>query len=207
MLNTPEEKYLSLPAMSSGFSIIELMLATMLSISLISVMLSFTASSQKKGVFIDEQASLEDELRTLRRVIASDLARADYVNHSSVDIASPLTSSVQVGAYGKEPQNSCIVFFYDKNQNGKISDSEREFFGYRLRDHAIERRVNQRSCSDKGWHDVTDINSTIVKHFAIDFIFASSWGSAYSITIALDSARYAVDTSQITFMVEVPNAK
>jgi len=96
-------------------------------------------------------------------VVSHDLKRAGYYALTNEMVKNPTASSnpfddsLIIAAYTSEPANSCINFAYDRNKNGLLDTSpNNEKYGFRLRDNAVEIRLDGAACDASGWHDLTD---------------------------------------------------
>ncbi len=163
----------------SGFSLTELLIGSVLGLTVISggvyAYISINESSHRHL----DKLRLEHELRSIIAVMKRDLRRAGYWNWYPKSTRSPADNPFMAPALrpttGRasegEPAESCIAFSYDLDQDGLVSDDSMEFFAYRLRDGAIEMRSsgNTPSCQEGIWQDVTtSIVNVTTLHFNIE---------------------------------------
>ncbi|WP_157812694.1 potassium:proton antiporter [Alteromonas sp. MB-3u-76] len=154
--------------------------------------------------------AIEEELDALEHVISTHLEKAGYLQQTKVvQLALPSTSlaSVAISQFGKEAANSCITFSYDQNSDGKVSTSPNEFFGFRLRDKAIEYRVAKRTCKQAYWQDATDSKDIQIDDFSVAASAFTSWGASYTVTIKASSRIMSSVKATKVFIVEVANVR
>jgi prepilin peptidase dependent protein B len=146
-----------------GASLIEMMITMTLGL----VSLSTVASLVGYGVGVNakllESSRLSQEVLAIGSLLSRDLKRAGYSASTAVragdpeNIPAPFSNSIVVSAYPGEAINSCIVFAYDRNENGILDIIDgNENFGFRLKDGAVEIRIDGASCGDNGWENLSD---------------------------------------------------
>ncbi|OFI32818.1 hypothetical protein BFC17_05045 [Alteromonas lipolytica] len=124
-------------------------------------------------------ARLNEELGNVYALLLSDLRRTGYSGATVPMVTdpdanpSPFNGSVVVSEFPGEQINSCILFSYDRNNNGGLDTLvPDERYGYRLRDGAVEIRRNGAACGDVGWEDLTD--DDVIDVTALTFIVNQS---------------------------------
>lgn len=197
---------------NSGYSITELMVACALSGLLITAITTYSIQSHVSLSALQHATSVEEDARALQDIISRHLSRAGFIENSStltpfltLANANHTVANVILAHRAGEPPNSCITFSYDKNRDGAISLAQGEMFGYRLHDKSIEYRVGGKTCAQGGWFDLTDPNTIEVKQFSMARLHTSSWGSAYEITLSLQSVINPSVITSRTFVVEAVN--
>jgi prepilin peptidase dependent protein B len=146
-----------------GNSLVELMISMTLGLASITAMASLVGHGIALNSSLLAKSRLDEEVNAVIAVISHDLKRAGYYASTEEIVKNPTTfsnpfdDSLNVAAYLNESENSCINFAYDRNQNGVLdSSSNNENYGFRLRDHAVEIRLDGAKCDESGWHDLTD---------------------------------------------------
>ncbi|MGR3808672.1 prepilin-type N-terminal cleavage/methylation domain-containing protein [Pasteurella testudinis] len=148
----------------NGFGLLELMVATAIGSFLLLVIVAFftQALSQNRELLLRLQ--LQQEIQKVLQLMAKDIARSGFyhfhqqVEQSNVDLfnhADGAASSITHA--NREPENSCLLFWYDLDHSGCIGsnhgaqcqrdernntqDIQKELFGYRLKSKMIETRA------------------------------------------------------------------
>jgi prepilin peptidase dependent protein B len=146
-----------------GASLIEMMITMTLGL----VSLSTVASLVGYGIGVNakllESSRLSQEIMAIGSLLSRDLRRAGYSANTVVMVSDPasfpslFSNSIAVSAYPGEAINSCIIFAYDRNGSGILDTTDgNENFGFRLKDGAVEIRVDGASCVDNGWENLSD---------------------------------------------------
>ncbi len=146
-----------------GNSLIELMISMTLGLASITAMASLVGHGIALNSILLAKSRLEEEMNAVMAVVSHDLKRAGFYALTNEMVKNPIMSinpfddNLSVGAYANETANSCINFAYDRNKNGVLDVSpSNEKYGFRLRDRAVETRLNGAACDKSGWHDLTD---------------------------------------------------
>jgi prepilin peptidase dependent protein B len=175
----------------TGFTLAELMITTVLSLSVISsVMLGYLATSTSTSNTL-AASKLTQDLNTLMSVMVSEFRRAGYsgtafsattpttnpfnaIDDTALEVFDNMTDNNQVAATGT---GSCIVYAYDLDEDGVVDASE--LLGFRLNSGVVEMRTSGNvsdpdSCttSSNTWVDITDGNFITVT--TLSFNLASS---------------------------------
>lgn len=146
-----------------GTSLVELMV----SMSIGFVSLTAMASLVGHGIGLNAQlmakSRLYEEVNGIAHLLQSEIKRHGYYADMSKVIlapneqANPFKALLAVSQYRDEAGQSCILFAYDRNNNGQLdTDDGNEHFGFRLKDQAIEIRIDGLDCDSPGWHDLSD---------------------------------------------------
>jgi len=164
-----------------GNSLVELMISMTLGLASITAMASLVGHGIALNSILLAKSRLEEEMNAVVAVVSHDLKRAGYYALTNEMVKNPSTSTnpfdgnLSIGSYVNEPADSCINFAYDRNKNGLLDTSpNHEKYGFRLRDRAVEIRMNGALCDQSGWHDLTDpkvIHVTVFK-FTIEQLTA-----------------------------------
>ena len=198
----------------SGSSLIELLIAMGIGFASLTAMSSLIAHGIGLNSTLLMKSRLEEEINAVLSVIEQDVKRAGYtamaddIVHGIALDSLPFRRTVNVAQHPSEAANSCMTFAYDKNQNGSLDEAlENEEFGYRLRNHTIEMRVDGRSCAEGFWQDITDPNKVKITKAQFEPSYL-----AYG-PVRLTQIRFSIEAeikhrpelsqhSQVTFMVE-----
>jgi prepilin peptidase dependent protein B len=146
-----------------GYSLVELMISMTLGLASITAMASLVGHGIALNTSLLAKSRLEEEMNAVITVISHDLKRAGFYALTNEIVKNPTLSSnpfdgsLSIAAYATEPANSCINFAYDRNKNGLLDTyPSNEEYGFRLRDSAVEIRLDGAACDKSGWHDLTD---------------------------------------------------
>jgi prepilin peptidase dependent protein B len=146
-----------------GNSLVELMISMALGLASITAMASLVGHGIALNNRLLAKSRLDEEINAVVAVVSHDLKRAGYfalteqIVKNPTIASSPFDDSLIIGSYATEPANSCVNFAYDRNQNGVLDSApHNEKYGFRLRDRAVEIRLDGAACDKPGWHDLTD---------------------------------------------------
>lgn len=192
-----------------GFTLVELMIASSLSMLLVSLAISLSSRLHTNNAQLQLSSMIEDDMRAIQSVLTQTISKANYTALTSVDLTgihlSPV-DTINLSAYPKEKHNSCITFGYDKNNDGTITAEDNELLGYRLRNNAIEYRVEAKACSEPGWFDLTDVKSISINQLSFSKVKSTNWGTLLRVEIvATPTTPKGTEITRI-FSVGVPNA-
>lgn len=194
----------------SGFTLIELSIALLISSSFILFATSAAMHIGEGLTRLKQQALLKNEARLLIQTVSIQIKRAGYVAQSFNEVLShsaQFPGSVVIGNHPSSPANSCVLFSYDKNSDGGISAQlPAEMLGFRLHNHALEYRVDQKSCEQGGWHDMNNTKEFAVTLFSIQPYAIADLAQIYKIDLALESKFDSTLSVQRTLLLRVPNA-
>jgi prepilin peptidase dependent protein B len=167
------------PVKQYGNSLVELMISLMLGLASITAMASLVGQGIALNSSLLAKSRLDEEMNAVVAVVSHDLKRAGYfaltneLVENPTNVSNPFDGSLNLAAYAGEPVNSCINFAYDRNKNGVLDTSpNNEQYGFRLRNHAVEIRLNGAACDESGWHDLTEPN--VVQVTALEFMVEKS---------------------------------
>ncbi|MFT6989739.1 MAG: prepilin peptidase dependent protein B [Paraglaciecola sp.] len=157
-----------------GNSLVELMISMTLGLASITAMASLVGHGIALNSTLLAKSRLEEEINAVVAVVSHDLKRAGFYAHTNEMAKNPTIStnpfdnSLSIGAFTAEPASSCINFAYDRNKNGVLDTAlSNEQYGFRLRDNAVEIRLNGAACDQSGWHDLTE--PKVVQVMALKF--------------------------------------
>lgn len=151
-----------MPNLAQGFTLPEVMLALTFG-SLI------TLAAAKALPILRQQStdiSLHYQLdRVLRQVlfgIEKDLRRTGFCAGKCQGKA------IQISNAEGEAESSCLIIAYDINRNGRWdNDNKAEYFGYRLRQGALEGQRGGMHCTGLGWERLLDTDQVQLTTFSI----------------------------------------
>jgi prepilin peptidase dependent protein B len=151
------------PIKQHGNSLVELMISMTLGLASITAMASLVGHGIALNTSLLAKSRLDEEINAVVAVISHDLKRAGFYADTNEIVKDPTTflnpfdNSLSIAAFTDEPANSCINFAYDRNKNGLLDTApSNENYGYRLKDKAVEIRLDGAACNESGWHDLTD---------------------------------------------------
>ncbi len=110
---------------------------------------------------LQQWSQSEQELSAVVALMQQDISRFASLGRSVAEVkesaVNPFKNSLHIAQHRGELANSCLLFGYDTNGNGKMdTDSPNELLGFRLKDSAIEIRQRGAKCDEGGWQDLTD---------------------------------------------------
>jgi prepilin peptidase dependent protein B len=177
-----------------GTSLVELMISMAIGLASLTAMASLVGHGIGLNSQLLAKSRLDEEINAIAALLVSDIKRAGYdanmirlVSDPSLPV-SPFADSLLVSNYPSEVANSCVTFAYDRNQNGQLdTQNTNEHFGFRLKDKAIEMRIDGLACNAGGWHDLTDPN--VVKVSKLQFSVQGH-------------ARHGINASRVKLLLE-----
>lgn len=165
------------PARPHGFSLVELMIASTISLIALAAAVTGYATSVRHAALQLQATHLQQQLHTLLFLIGRDLRRAGYWRFDATRV-SPADNPFQqgdnrlrVGALTGEAPDSCLLLAYDLDADGRVGvgacqgrcaaprdDDNVEQFGFRLRDGGLQARYGGRSlaCASGHWQRLND---------------------------------------------------
>ncbi len=147
------------------------MIALVIGMGVVVTSTSAALHLNRRITLLQHELQLYEEWLMLSQFITTQLQRAGYQARTISDIVNtdlPPQLPVAISNHPLSENNSCILFSYDKNNDGKWSiKSPAEHLGFRLFNKAIEYRVANKSCEASGWFDMTDPNTTVVTKFTL----------------------------------------
>lgn len=192
----------------AGMALTEFLIASALATSFLLSVTTGVAAFKHHLTLSQHQVFLANELRLIRATLSMQLKRAGFYNASPSSRLSNTgpSSSITISHHASERAASCVLFSYDKNQNGMIDNaSVSELFGFRLRNGSLEYRMAGRSCDQNGWHDLNDIQSIKVTHFEVIQYATSEEASLYQVSLAMSCAHYPQISVTTALFVQASN--
>jgi prepilin peptidase dependent protein B len=165
---------LKLRSFQFGTSLVELMISMAIGLASLTAMASLVGHGIGLNSQLLAKSRLDEEINAIVALLVSDIKRAGYDANMISLVSDPtlptsaFADSLKVSNYPAEVANSCVTFAYDRNQNGQLdTQNTNEHFGFRLKDKAIEMRIDGLACNAGGWHDLTDPD--VVKVIKLEF--------------------------------------
>ena len=192
----------------AGMTLIEFLIASALGTSFLLSVTTGVAAFKHHLTLSQHQVLLTNELRLIRATLSMQLKRAGFYHTSSSTSLNNTTLSpaITISHHAAESAHSCILFDYDKNQNGVIDTSSgSEHVGFRLRDGSLEYRMAGRTCDQNGWHDLNDIESIKVTHFEVIRTAVSEGESLYQLSLAMACVHFQGIAVTTSLLVQVSN--
>lgn len=162
----------------AGTTLVELLISMAIGFASLTAMASLVGHGIGLNTQLLAKSRLDEELNAIVELLVNDIKRAGYdANTNSIvsdpnTLVSPFLHSVVIANYPTEATKSCLLFAYDRNKNGQLDTvNTNENYGYRLKDDAIEIRLNGLGCGINGWHDLSDPH--VVKVTKLKFILHS----------------------------------
>lgn len=167
--------------MAKGFSLVELMVALVISAFLLTALVAVFVANVKQYDNVININRLNQQLETVLTLMTDDIRRAGYWSNAS-SLVGTNTNTNPFMAVGTDISvngaNNCILFTYDHNGTGTLpsisSASDDDRYGYQLSGGAIQVRPPGASfaCGATDWENATDTN--IINITALTFTLNSS---------------------------------
>jgi len=165
----------------AGFTLPEVMLAMGIGGMLLLGSAQTFPLLRQRSQDLAQHYQLDQLLRQTLFTLAKDLRRAGYCAGTCQGKA------LVLGHYPGEAKDSCVLLAFDLNNNGRwegIDRSNAEYFGYRLRQQAIETQRGVRTCDGNGWERLLDPTEVAVSRFHVTQTHSPDKPSFYVVDIA-----------------------
>lgn len=150
-----------------GFSLIELLIAMVIGLIILSAVLGLFVSMVKSDSDSIKAAQLNQELRGAMSLITRDIRRAGANRNAAADATAATPSNpfsvaggtrLDIDSNQQGDANACLTFSYDAD------DGSNELFGYRWDSDigTVETRAAGAACSAGGWISITDDKLTTI---------------------------------------------
>ncbi|MCW8092917.1 prepilin-type N-terminal cleavage/methylation domain-containing protein [Alteromonas sp. ASW11-130] len=178
-----------------GFSLMELLITMTVSITLFAGVISLITQLLVSQRQITANLALENELSLVGQIMTDEIRRAGFNQHAiamfSAKSSSPFTPPIALFSTEDEGVTNCILFSYDKNQNGMLdTETPDERFGFKLNNQAIEIRRDGAPCDKGGWHDLTDPRTVKVTAFILNKLTSPNAPNFLQINIKAHHAKF-----------------
>ncbi|MBG3081560.1 prepilin peptidase-dependent protein [Proteus mirabilis] len=120
-----------------------------------------------------QQYQLDIFLRERLLVLETQLRRTGYCYGDCVNtlkVGGLQVSPLKIGQYPNQGKNSCVIFAYDINSNGRWEpplSKESDYFGYRLKKGQLEQLRGVKDCASSGWQQFFENNEIEVTEFIL----------------------------------------
>jgi prepilin peptidase dependent protein B len=159
-----------MPALERGFTLPEVMLAlTFGSLIMLAAAKTYPVLRQH-SVDVGRHYRLESVLRQLAFGIEKDLRRAGFCAGYCHGRA------LLIGHAPGEAAGSCVIMAYDITRNGRWETlgADAGYFGYRLRQGALEGQRGVTHCHGTGWERLLDNDEVRIETFSVKSVAGSS---------------------------------
>ncbi|OOF70358.1 type II secretion system protein J [Rodentibacter caecimuris] len=199
----------------SGQSLLSLMLTIFLTSLLIFSLSYFYVQVQRQNQSMMQKLKLQSELQRVLQLMAKDLRRAGFRAQSDKLQSSNFNlfeqdeqgTSVKISQADGQPQNSCILFFYDLNLNGCIGEKydknfcqkrgqnvakkiESELFGYKVENKLLKTKKTYKSA----------VNSYCILSECQRYLQQSACNSGSGWTNLLDKNEIEIDVLKFNWV-------
>ncbi|MDN0095947.1 prepilin peptidase-dependent protein [Yersinia rohdei] len=186
----------------AGFTLPEMMLALSIG-SLIIMAATQTFPKLRRQISVLQQHyHLELVLNQAVTALEKDLRRAGFCHGECQGEA------MTTHHYPGETANSCLIVAYDFNRNGRWEGEkhqESEYFGYRLRNKALESQRGELNCSGRGWEKLLDPQEVTVMHFSVELLPSQTLGKVYLVQLVGQKTGNPAIYHQITYRIRGSN--
>ena len=166
----------------SGFSLIEMMIATLVGMMLLAGVTFIFTHTVKANTDSLKTAHLHQELRAIMDIMVQDIRRSGYWTNAICTVSANILSPATIADYCNgvagqanpfdtvmiNPDKTCILYSYDATPNGILDTAPNpnkypdERFGFRMAEGAVEMRQAGADCTAKGWQDISDPQSITI---------------------------------------------
>jgi len=155
---------------------VELMVSITVGLIIMAGVIGLFVNTVKASSDAIKMTRLNQELRAAMDVMTRDIRRSGYWGNAASAIGPPATSAsnnnpfdlIDTGAYTGQPANSCIIYRYDEDSDGVLDSNE--YFGFKLRDQAVQSRSENEACGEsEDWDDITDKQTVLITELNFDF--------------------------------------
>ena len=173
-----EIRWIKLPGRTRGFSLIELLIATSLSLLVTATMIALMSTSLAQTARLIKMTKLTDDLRSALQMMSRDVRRSNYSADSINCFANPdcvgdgsLSSPGDV--FISEDQ-ACFIFRMDRDQDGNATENAAGGFRRVVSDGVgviqmwLGDTLPTCDSNDENWAAVTDPNDIQITSFSVD---------------------------------------
>lgn len=199
--------------MQRGYSLLEFVIASGLSVGLLMLVTQLSASHISNLFNLKTRLQLQHSAYALADLMHDELARVGFIEQQGLTLQQRVLLSDRlpepvISQHHQELPHSCVTYSYDKNRNGFIdtgssSDSKDERFGFRIRNHALERRVGGKTCEQNGWHDISEPNHRLL---LLEFVNKDTNNQLkFTLHMALNNGTHTQQIERLVIMHNVSN--
>lgn len=159
---------------NAGFTLMELMVALAINMLLITALVAIFSNNLYHYNKTLSTNQLNQQLQAAMTLMATDIRRAGYWANANSNVGTspnnnPFMSTSSGTDVSTAVSDSCILFAYDRNNNGTLpsisSASDDERYGYRLKNGVLQTRpygaTFDCTAAASNWENVTDSAITI----------------------------------------------
>lgn len=160
----------------NGFILLDCLISMFIALTLFASIIFIISNLLTTNLYMTQVSRLNTDLHHVLTQISQDLRRTGFWQQADLGVHAKLNINPYM-ANGSDIniQPHCILLAYDINIDGIATDNE--YFGYRLKNGALQARTAQGSysCSsaDTGWASITDPQSIIITQ--LDFDISKSY--------------------------------
>ena len=152
-----------------GMTFSELLIGLALGALVMTAVLNSYIRLGDQSRFLITQARVYHDLDSLLSLMTHDIRRAGFWQNDNPALVrdNPFTgnmTNLNTGRYSNaDPPASCLTYSYDLNRDGLFNQGNSEFFGYRLRNGAVEMRTggSDYNCRQGSWQKITTARTII----------------------------------------------
>lgn len=201
----------------AGFSLIEMMIATVVGMMLLAGVTFIFTNTVKANTDSLKTAHLHQELRAIMDVMVQDIRRGGYWTNAICTVSATILSPTAIAAYCNgisgqanpfgtvmiSPDKSCILYSYDATPNGVLDTAPNpnkypdERLGFRMSDGAVEMRQAGADCNAGGWQDISDPRSITITRLQFNS------NNSRTINISTNAGRLITRQIDITLQGEL----
>jgi len=171
-----------------GFTLIEIMIALVIGLIVVAAAISIYISTVGSSTSTIRSSRLNHDLESTMTLMINDIRRAGYWGGGADAIATinPFTTgnaNIQITKATGAPDNSCILYAYDANDNGRLTPTDQtddigadEYYGFKLLNNSIYIRktgstATAASCDGANeWEQFVDSNSVSITELTFSFV-------------------------------------
>ncbi|CQD37979.1 prepilin peptidase-dependent protein [Yersinia mollaretii] len=186
----------------SGFTLPEMMLALSIGSMIMLGSAQVFPKLRQQISTLQQHYHLELVLSQAMATLEKDLRRAGFCHGECKG------KSVTTQQYPGETTDSCLIVAYDLNRNGRWEGEkhqESEYFGYRLRNKALETQRGELNCAGGGWERVFDPKEVTVTHFSVRLLSEPASAQIYRVQLAGQSTSNAAVHHQLIYKIRGNN--
>ncbi len=186
----------------AGFTLPEMMLALSVGSMIVMAATQVFPQLHKQISILQQHYHLELVLSQIMAALEKDLRRAGFCHGECQGKA------ITTRQYQGEAANSCLIVAYDLNRNGRWEGEkhqESEYFGYRLRNKALEGQRGALNCSGNGWEKLFDPQEIAIMHFSVNRLPQHTTEQVYRVQLAGQKKGNPAIHRQLTYTIRGNN--
>ena len=139
-----------------GFTLVELMIAILLGLIVVGATITIYIATLRGSTDTVRSARLNYDLDAAMTLMINDIRRAGYWGGAVIGSDARNNPANLAANMLQIPNASCVLYSYDTNGNGQISDDER--YGFRLNNGILQMRLSGTTtadCNNGEWQSLT----------------------------------------------------